>query len=202
MFVFREMAQTDTDELADKFRQEGVYIAQIKSERFTRTFFRRGRRDSRLNVILALHNDQIIGWSVAIQDSRKFWKAFISHHPLWGMRIILRKLVSYLRNRGVAQNRNQLSSVLAAVDPIENQAILQTCEIASHMDITVVPQYRRFGVASELQQLQLRDLKDKGIRRITASIVEWNNRSVSFHRKRGWMFHGLDGSGWRISKDL
>lgn len=205
MFLCREMAQADVDELVNKLGQQGVYIVQINSENFTRTFFRTQRRDRRLNIFLALSNNEIVGWTIAIQDSRRFWKTFIAHHPFWGARIILRKLMSYFRNRHnrhIVQNGKELSSAPVAVDPIGVQTILQTNEIAAHLDITIVPLYRKCGIASKLQQQQLQDLKGKGVRRITASIAEWNSRSVSFHEKQGWTFHGIVGGSWQISKDL
>lgn len=202
MCIFREMVQGDVDELVGKLWQEGVFIVQIKRKKFARTFFSRKRRDHRLNVFLALNENAIVGWTVAIQDSRRFWKDFIMHHPFWGTRIIFRKLVSYCRSRGIVRNEKQLRPIPSTLGLIGNLTVLQSCEIAAHMDITVLSQYRKCGVASKLQELQLQDLKMKGVRRITASIAEWNSRSVNFHEKHGWVFHGLVGANWQISKDL
>lgn len=200
--IFREMIQDDVDALVGMLSQECVYIAQIKSDHFARTFFRRQRSDNRLNIFLALDENAIVGWTVAIQDSRNFWKAFIVHHPFWGTRILFRKLVSYCHSRSILKEREQLDVTPFPVGLLGNRTVLQKSEIAAHLDITVLPQYRKRGIASRLQELQLRDLRSKGVRCITANIAEWNSRSVSFHRKHGWVFHGLKGANWEISKDL
>lgn len=200
--IFREMLQVDVDALARRLSQEGVYIAQIKSENFARTFFRRQLRDNRLNIFVALHENAIVGWTVAIQDSRKFWKAFIMHHPFWGARIILRKLVSYCRSISIAKNGKQVGTKSSPVGFFSNRTVMPAGEVAAHLDITVLPQYRNCGVASKLQERQLQDLKVKGVKLVTASIAEWNSRSVRFHEKHGWVFHGVEGANWEISKQL
>lgn len=202
LFVYREMVEGDIEKLSYKLQELGVYIIQIRNWYFSRDFFRQGLRDRRLNVLLALCDNNIIGWTIAIQESRSFWLSFMALHPVWGVRIAYRKLQAIFASSCSVVALNELRSSSATLAGAACSDVPMPHEVAAHIDISVASDFRRLGVASELQRLQLKSLKAKGIKRITASIAEWNTQSRQLHEKYGWNFHHVVGGQWQISKDL
>ena len=75
-------------------------------------------------------------------------------------------------------------------------------QVAKHVDITVAPAFRGLGVAQELQDFHLRELKKRQVRRVDAFILADNLASIRFHQKQGWSFVRAS-MGWiYICKEL
>lgn len=190
--------------LADELHRNGVCIGQIKDKRFTRAFLRRGLNDASLKVFLAIANHQVVGWTIAIRNSRRYWKRFLLPHPLWAMRILACRLRGTITKFKLAKGSHTEQDVVSQfhLGRVSHESHLEPDEIATHIDITVLGEYRQQGIATKLEQMLADELKRSGVTQLKGVIAEWNDKSQFFHEKRGWVVLGKSEGFLQIRKTL
>ena len=201
MVLYRKMSEEDINELSLQLSQNGVY-GPLKKLSFTKAFLRRGLRDTRLNVFLAIVHGRIVGWTIAIRCSRTFWVRFLATHPLWSIQIVTQRIRSILNQQGRVTSEFRIASEQSEGKGSDSVHAIKPDEIASHLDITVLSEYRERGVAVALQKIQLHDLRQAGVKRVCGVVAEWNLPSIRFHRKNSWQFMGNREGFHLIRKDI
>lgn len=190
--------------LTEQLHRNGVYIGQLKDKRFTLAFLRRGLKDRNLKVFLAVADHQVVGWTIAIRNSHQYWKRFLLPHPLWTIRILVQRLRDTINKLKLANGSHAGygSDSQHNLDGEAKKSLLQPNEIATHIDITVLSEYRQQGIATQLEQMLSDELKRLGVKQVRGVIAEWNNRSQCFHAKRGWIILGKSEGFLYIRKTL
>lgn len=202
--VFKTMADIyEVDLLVEELHRNGISIGQIDDKRFAKAFLQRGVAGDHLRVVLAILDRKVVGWTIGIRHSRIYWRRFLVLHPLWATRVLARRFWSIVEEFNLSRD---LSTRLNEDAPLQSQMNadldLQPSEIATHIDITVLDEYRRQGIASKLEEMLADELRRSGVKLIKGVIAERNCKSKSFHEKRGWRVVGKTAGYYHIIKTL
>lgn len=151
-------------------------------------------------VVAATNQGRIVGWTIAISDSRRYWRGFLVRHPLHCARVLRTEL--YRRLRGM--RAQGVASEVDSAAPLALSAWLRQTDadwgrsrkdVARHVDITVLEDFRGGKLASQLYASQRTTLRLRGVTRMDACIRADNIRSQRFHLRDEWLLVRAD-VGW------
>lgn len=156
-------------------------------------------------TIATTMSGDIVGWSIAIRNSRHYWKKFIILHPFYVAKIFMVRIFKML----ISAN-NFISDSSCSINKYnilwKNKSCIVWGEsnpnVARHIDITVLEGFRQRGIGARLYSEQFKSIKSESVERIDASICSYNIASQYFHIKNGWDFVKIKNNCIYITKNI
>jgi hypothetical protein len=202
---YSRLTQEHLPSITKLLMSHGITLAGLSGYHFLSRIMKDAAITGNPNVVIATtSSDGIIGWSIAIRNSRHYWKRFLLSHPMYIIKILLARATALLRS---------LESVPVSSRPAKvtdlfwrNRSSIawgqSNPHVARHVDITVLEQFRQLGVASGLYLEQFKALTTDSVTRIDACIRSNNTPSQRFHIKEGWSLVKIE-HGWiYVTKSL
>lgn len=138
-------------------------------------------------IVIAELNNNIAGWSIAIIDSRNYWKKYLLRHFFLGIAVFISRL-----NMNPLASNNEVNEGSSSKinnlgwDRCKHKWGESSPNVARHINITVLDTYKRKGIGSKLYQKHIKELQKRGVDWFDAYISADNTHSINFHKKLGW----------------
>jgi len=195
----RLVAAEDVPALSTMLRDNGVAFLGMPHAGMHRAVLRDAVQGEDVSCVVAVRGGQVVGWTVAIVYSRRYWTRFLARHPILGFIYVGSRLATALFARK--------SAVPEVHGPTWPRVMNREWggahpTVARHLDITVLEAYRRGGVATALQSAQIADLKRRGVRWLDAYINTSNLPSILLHIKNGWSLVSAERDALLISLEI
>lgn len=187
-------------------KSHDISILNLSDNDFLNDIFRDSVYDENPVVIIASDSlGNILGWDIAIINSKKYLIKFLLKHPKY---LINKIIIDYFRprtnKRGVSSNLSEPDNdseiewpLFSHVNWGDNNPV-----IARHVDITVLENDRHSGIGKNLHKELENVLRKRRVHRIDACIHSRNTSSQVFHIKLGWAVVKKDNNWIYITKHL
>jgi len=193
--IYRLLNENDLSEICDMMENIKPPIAGMCCRAMYSSISRYALKDKRLVFLVAEYQNKLIGFTIAIIEWYRFWRAFLFRHPILAVRIVIYRFARFFRNDfGVEKidpkYRNFIEEWIASsrlASPWKDSSP----KIAKVLYTAISREHRRSGVAMGLQRHRDRFLAQLGVRRLDATVDTSNISAVILNYRRG---------GWRLAK--
>jgi hypothetical protein len=201
------LAMDEGTTLAGLLLQERISVAGRLDPAIYRAFIEDalGRRGPHIMVVRAC--GRIVGWSIGVIDSRRYWISFLTRHPVVGIRILAGlclqrcKQRRAMRGEPVSQEEREpdLPRWLPADHCLWGKDGRRTARL---IDTTVLPSLRGTGLGGELQFHHLKELRRLGILRAEAYVRIDKSGWLRFNARSGFKVVGNKAQSLLMAIDL
>jgi ribosomal protein S18 acetylase RimI-like enzyme len=137
------------------------------------------------------------GAVVAIANAPAYWRSFSARHPLFAVRVALKRFGSSRGGRASAADQSREGDDRA----FELDWNTSRPDVARIVLIAVTPAFCQQGLGARLYEALFDDLRSRGMRFVLARIAPSNVSSLHLHRKTGWIL-GRRGEHWQALRRL
>jgi ribosomal protein S18 acetylase RimI-like enzyme len=205
--TYSAVTSEDLATLPELMLRAQIPLANLIDLRLYRTFVSDALRQQGPHIMLVRKQGKIIGWSIAIIDSRSYWLHFIYRHLPMGLRIVH----TYCKRR-IVQIRQcvKVKPIAFVSDGCADHAIPLDVNAwgkggphtAKLLNTTILPFFRGQSLAEMLQWHHLSELCRLGIRRVEAYVNKDNKRWNYFNARKGFRFVAVRGPCLLMVQDL
>ncbi len=192
--------------LVNELTLHQLTLIGLKSKKFLMDILTDAVNYGNPNVIIALNiENKIVGWNIAIINSKKYWINFLLTHSYYIPFYILRQIKEKLYTKYIPINRNSVQIKPPLLNWKKDESIHwgeSNANVARHIDINVIENYQDKHIGTYLQSIQIDVLQRKKVHRIDACISKNNIKSQIFHSKRNWILVREDNSMLYIVKKI
>jgi ribosomal protein S18 acetylase RimI-like enzyme len=150
---------------------------------------------------------KIVGWSIGLINSRRYWISFLGKHPGMGVKILIGLCRQHCRNRNEVhracscgrENETGIEALPKAKDGEWGRRGSDTVRI---VDITILPSSRGAGLGARLQVHHLNALFRLGVRRAEAYVRADKIGWLLFYARIGFKISGKKATSLLIVKDF
>jgi len=185
---YRPIVPGDTDQLIELLMRGRPSITRLSNKFVYTAIIQEALKSKKIFCLVAVKNDNLIGYVFAATDWHRFQRLFILNHPLVALMIIVKE-IQRLITRNVAE-------ILRGTKPVISSSYTSLTEnyqskdnqktIARIIHVGVEETERSKGIASSLYAALRKYLEKEGVTRIEANISEGNFASVRLHERAGW----------------
>lgn len=184
----------------------GISILDMSDQAFLQDIFQDAVKGQNPVAIIAIDSQgNIMGWNIAIINSRNYLIKFLAKHPTYLFRKIFNGFPRSGRGKyGVSRNSNE-PLISREIDWPQTMPVhwgQSNPLVARHIDITVLENIRHSGIGKNLHLELEMTLRRKSVQRIDACIHSGNLISQIFHVKAGWALVKKDINWIYITKEL
>jgi hypothetical protein len=181
----------DGEHLAQLLMQERVSVAGRMDPTLYRAFITDaiGGRGPHIMVVKAC--GRIVGWSIGVIDSRRYWISFLARHPAIGIKILTGLFLQKYRHLRETR-KNSMVGEKSGPEPRDlppaehNHWGKGGRRTARLIDTTVLPAYRGAGMGGRLQYHHLKELRRLGILKTEAYVRAEKTRWLLFNTRSGF----------------
>ncbi|MFH1681002.1 MAG: GNAT family N-acetyltransferase [Candidatus Eisenbacteria bacterium] len=209
--LFRPVETGDIPALVPSLVQADISVMGLKDPSLWKDFVKDAVAGGHPSVYVALDGSELIGWSIALTDSRPYWTRFFLRRPLLGAGLALAALrAAWGGGRGVEPSSAESPAGAPEGAPAEPEWPrtadrpwgTSRRDIVRHLNMTILGEKKRSGVGTGLLMAHLVDLGRKGATRVDAYVRATNTPSVRFTKKFGWSLVAVRGDLCLITMDL
>ncbi len=197
--IYSQLTRDHVPPLVELLVSYGIDLIGLSDRHFLTHVMNGAANTGNPNVIVAsTSSNEIIGWTIAIKNSRQYWRRFLRSHQFYALNILLTRCTGALRNLGtVSVSTGPLSQDPVDIWPNRSGIVWgqSSPQVARHIDITVLEYYQHLGVGQNLYLEQIKTLESDSVSRIETCIRGHNTPSQRFHIKQGWSLVKIE-DGW------
>ena len=190
MVVCRSVTLEDVNALPHRLGENGIEFLGLRCVNIYKAVISDAIVQRNVSIIIANDGVELIGWTIAVIDSRNYWMRFLLRHPFLAARAVTKRILGSKRLlEGPPPSKPHKlpqSSKERWQMTIDRRWGVSSPLIARHLNITVLERFRQGGVATMLQDTQIEELRGRGANQIDAYIHTSNEPSIAFHKKKGW----------------
>jgi GNAT superfamily N-acetyltransferase len=193
--------------LAKLLLQERISVAGRVDPAIYRAFIEDALEERGPHIMVVKACGRIVGWSIGVINSRRYWISFLVRHPVAGIRILsglcLQRYRQHKETRRVWTSYEERESELPRWPPADpNSWGKNGRHTARLIDTTVLPSLRGTGLGSKLQYHHLRELRRLGILRAEAYVRVEKSGWLRFNARSGFKVVGKKTHSLLIANDL
>jgi GNAT superfamily N-acetyltransferase len=197
----------DAGPLVQLLVQERISLAGRVDLALCRAFIEDALGGRGPHIMVVKARGRIVGWSIGVINSRRYWISFLARHPAVGIKIpfswLLQKYLNHREAKAelrVAKKReSDLEGLPAAQYDHWGKNRRHTARL---IDTTVLPSFRGTGLGGTLQYHHLRELRKLGIRTAEAYVRVSKSGWLQFNARSGFKVAGRKGHSVLIANDL
>jgi hypothetical protein len=206
-FQYGPLKENDSALLAQLLMQERISVAGRVDLALYRAFIRDALAGRGPHIMVVQACGSIVGWSIGVVDSRRYWTSFLARHPAAGIKILIGL---FLRKYGQHKEARRELTVAekCRIDPGTPPSA--NCDnwgkggrrTARLIDTTVLPLFRGTGLGGRLQYHHLKELRKLGILRAEAYVRAEKTGWLLFNARSGFKVAAKIGHSYLIINDL
>ncbi len=197
----------DSAPLAELLMRERISLAGRVDPALYRGFIEDALRGRGPHIMVVKAWGRIVGWSIAVIDSRRYWISLLRRQPAAGVKILACLFLQKYRNRKERSGR-LAGAEWRGLDP-ESLPMAEYdnwgkdgSHTARLIDTTILPSFRGAGLGGKLQDHHLRELRKLGIRRTEAYVRADKSGWLHFNARSGFKVAGKNANSVLIVNDL
>jgi len=181
----------DAAPLAYLMMQERISLAGRVDPVLYRPFLEDALAERGPHIMVVKACGRIVGWSIGVIDSRRYWISFLGRHPATAIKVLAGLFLQRYRNHkaaranltGLARPRSDLERLPLADYDNWGKDGRHTARL---IDTTVLPSFRGAGLGGNLQVHHLRVLRKLGIRKAEAYVRVDKSGWLQFNARSGF----------------
>jgi GNAT superfamily N-acetyltransferase len=201
------LTRNEGSRLAELLLQERISVAGLRDPAIYRAFIEDALSGRGPHIMVVKACGSIVGWSIGVIDSRRYWISFLLRHPVAGIRILAGLcLQRYRQHKEIRRDwtsqegrESELPRWLPADPDSWGKNGRHTARL---IDTTVLPSLRGTGLGGKLQYHHLRELRRLGILRAEAYVRVEKSGWLRFNARSGFKVAGKKAHSLLIANDL
>lgn len=186
------VTQRESKALLEKVLESNLSVLGQNSTEIWTALIKDACRRCSVSIVVAQVDGSLAGWSISIVNHKAYLVRLLLRNPKMLVKVLCTELRNKrMKNSKVAPPKQAMEETNESYrwsNSSQHQWGASDIKIARHIDITVLPHYRRKGVGLMLMAAQAQDLAEKGVGRIDAVIKSDNLASIKMHDQAGWHY--------------